>query len=152
MPICLALACGTAAAPATEPPATAATLRLAPAPPDRATREGMRRWHLATHERISPVLREWRRLAQAARERPGRPLAAGCRRLDLALTRLDRRGLAAAPDASASLHLERTLRLLRGAAGSCSQGAWFLTSWRLRQAEDSWRELRARLSVYGLVP
>ena len=38
------------------------------------------------------------------------------------------------------------------AAGSCTQGAYFLTTWRLHQADESWRQLRGRLQLYGLTP
>ena len=153
LPICFALAAvGPAAAPAGEPPAEPVTVFLAPAPPSRAAKERMRRWHRDTQGRISPLLREWRSLASTARQRPGQPLTAGCRRLDLALARLDRRGLPAAPDPSASLHLERALRSLSEASRSCAQGAWFLTAWRLRQADAAWRELRGRLRLYELGP
>ena len=113
----------------------------------------MRRWHRDFRGRISPVFHEWEGVARAAREQgPTTGLAAGCRRLDLALGRLDRHRLRAAPDPSVSLHLEKTLRSLAEAARSCTHGAYFLTTWRLRQADDSWRQLRGRLLVYGLSP
>lgn len=143
---------GAAAAAATTPADEPNALGLTPTRPDAAATERMRSWHRQTGERISPVLREWESLARSARQRPGQPLAAGCRRLDRALARLDRDGLSRAPDTAASLHLEKTLRALSEASRSCAQGAWFLTGWRLRQADDSWRELRGRLALYGLVP
>ena len=98
------------------------------------------------------MLREWESLARVARERPGGTLTAGCRRLESALGELHRARLPVAPDPSISLHLEQTLRSLAEATVSCSHGGYFLTTWRLRQADGSWRELRARLRLYGLVP
>lgn len=154
--LCLALAAGggyqATRAAAAVPPDEATTLSVRPAPPAAATTRLMRRWRHDTRRRIGPVLREWQALAHAVRERPGRTLAAGCRRLGLALGRLDRDGLPVAPDPSVSLHLEQTLRSLSDAADSCAQGAYFLTVWRLRRADDSWRELRGRLLLYELAP
>ena len=79
-------------------------------------------------------------------------MMAGCRRLASALASVERGHLPTAPDPSVSLHLEETLRALHEASRSCTHGAWFLTGWRLHQAEESWRELRGRLLVYGLAP
>lgn len=135
-----------------EPAPEAATLRLEAAPPAPAMRELMRRWQRQTRARISPVLREWDGVERAARRGPPRGLAAGCRRLDRALGDLGRDRLPVAPDPSVSLHLEETLRALAEAAESCTQGAYFLTTWRLRRAEASWRELRGRLLLYDLAP
>ncbi len=112
----------------------------------------MRRWHNDYRGRISPVLREWEGLARAARGRPGSGLMAGCRRLDMALSRLRQRRLPVAPDPSVSLHMEETLRSLAAAAASCTHGAYFLATWRLREADDSWHELRGRLLLYDLAP
>ncbi len=112
----------------------------------------MRRWHHDYRGRISPILREWEGLARVTLERPGSRLTAGCRRLDLALSRLEHERLPVAPDPAVSLHLEQTMRSLAGAANSCTHGAYFLTTWRLQQADASWRELRTRLLLYGLVP
>lgn len=127
-------------------------IELAPASPAAATKELMHRWHRDYRGRITPVLREWEGVARAARQRPGSTLTAGCRRLELALGALERRRLPVAPDPSVSLYLEQTLRSLADAAISCTHGAYFLSTWRLRQADDSWRELRARLLFYGLAP
>ncbi len=112
----------------------------------------MRRWRRESRDPLAPVLREWEHLARVARRGPGSRLTAGCRRLDLALEGLDRGRLPAAPDPSVSLHLEETLRSLGEAADSCSQGAYFLTAWRLREATESWRQLRGRMLLYGLSP
>jgi hypothetical protein len=150
---CIALlAAGGLQAAAAEPPGEPTTLFLRPAPPTARDEALMRRWHHETRRRIGPVLSEWERLSRAVREQPGRTLAAGCRRLDLALGRLDRHRLPVAPDPSVSLHLEETLRSLSNAADSCAQGAVFLTAWRLRQAETAWRQLRGRLLLYDLTP
>lgn len=135
-----------------EQPAETAAIRLVPSPPKAAAKELMRRWHREYRGQISPVLREWRILARAARERPGSRLAAGCRSLELALGNLDREILPLAPDPSISLHLGETLRSLADATRSCTHGAYFLTTWRLHQADNSWRELRGRLLLYGLEP
>ena len=135
-----------------EQPAEAADIQWAPSPPAAATKQLVHSWHDDYRGRISPVLREWESLARAVHERPGGSLTAGCRRLELALSKLGRGRLPVAPDRSISLHLERTLRSLADAALSCTHGAYFLTTWRLRQADDSWRELRGRLSIYGLAP
>lgn len=151
--LCLLLAAAEVAAlPDAERPPGAEAIRLAPAPRAAATRQGMHRWHRAYRSRVSPVLREWAAVARVARERPGDSLLAGCRRLDLALDRLRRGRMPVAPDPSVSLHLEQTLRTLAEATDSCAQGAWFLTTWRLREADDSWRQLRSRLLLYGLAP
>jgi len=150
--ICLAFAAaGSLSAAAAEKPVETATIQLVPAPP-AAARELMRRWYLDYRGRISPILREWEGLARVARGRPGSGLTAGCRRLDLALSRLGRGRLPVAPDPSVSLHLEEMLGSLADATDSCTNGAYFLTTWRLRQADDSWRELRGRLLLYGLAP
>ncbi len=146
------LALGGLQAAAGEPPDETATIFLRPAPPTAATAALMRHWHRETGGRIAAVLREWQGLSRAVSERPGRTLAAGCRRLDLALDRLDRDRLPTAPDPSVSLHLEETLRSLSDAADSCAQGAFFLTVWRLRQAETTWQQLRRRLLLYDLRP
>lgn len=156
--ICLALAAagsgpgtfatGEAPPPRPQPPA----IQLSPAPPSQEGRELMRRWRHELREPLSPVLRAWEGLAHAARETPGSPLTAGCRRLGAALEALGDRRLPPAPDPAVSLHLEETLRLLGEAAGSCTHGAYFLTSWRLREAAASWRQLRGRLLLYGLSP
>ena len=151
--ICLALAAGASlAATDTGPPAKRATIQLAPTPPAAATMELMRRWHHDYRGRISPVLQEWEQLARAARGRPGSRLMAGCRRLDMALARLVLRRLRVRPDPSVSLGLEEMLRSLTAAATSCTHGAYFLAIWRLREADDSWRELRNRLLLYDLAP
>ncbi len=151
--ICLTLVTsGTLSATGAERQAEAPGIRLAPSPPAAATKEVMRRWHRHYRGLISPVRQEWESLARTTRERPGGRMTAGCRRLDLALEKLRRGRLPVAPDASISLHLEETLRSLAEAAASCSQGAYFLTAWRLRQADSSWRELRGRLLLYGLTP
>ena len=150
--ICLTLAAGGSAAVTAGEPETEAGIRMAPSPPPEAVELRMRRWHREYSGRIEPVLREWESLARAARERPGRTLTAGCRRLESALGELSRTRLPAAPDPSISLHLEEALRTLARAVVSCSHGGYFLTLWRLRQADDSWRELEARLRLYGLVP
>lgn len=147
IPICFALATGVS-----PPPAQTTTLSLQPTPLAAAERQRMRQWSHDALSRISPVLREWDSLARATRQRPGQPLPAGCRRLDLALRDLAEVDLSAAPDPAAALHLERTLRALREAARSCANGAWFLTSWRLGQADASWRELRGRLRLFDLAP
>jgi hypothetical protein len=112
----------------------------------------MRRWRDDCRGRLSPVLREWQSLEWTGRGWPGDGQLAGCRRLDLALSRLARDRLPVAPDPSVSLHLEETLRSLSDAARSCTHGAYFLAAWRLREAADSWRELRGRLLLYGLAP
>ena len=135
-----------------EPPSEKATIRLAPTPAEPESHHRMRRWHRTYRQRLSPVLREWELVAKVARERPGAGLLAGCRRLDRALTRLAGAPPPTSPDPSVSLHLEQTLRLLADATDSCTQGAWFLTAWRLRQADDAWRQLRRRLLLYGLAP
>ena len=127
-------------------------MRMAPTPAVAESHQRMRRWHRTYRQRLSPVLREWELVARVARERPGAGLLAGCRRLDRALTGLSAAPPPVSPDPSVSLHLEQTLRMLADAVDSCSQGAWFLTTWRLRQADDAWRELRRRLLVYGLDP
>ena len=140
------------AAGGAEAPSEPGRIQLVPSPPAAPVRQMMRRWHRSYRGQMTPVLREWEALAQAARERPGSRLTAGCRRLELALVRLDRGRLPIAPDPSISLHLKETLRSLADAADSCSQGAYFLTTWRLQQADDSWRELRGRLRLYDLTP
>lgn len=151
--ICLLLAAvGGLAAVGAGAPDDGGTIELVPAPPAPATGDLMRRWHRDTRGRLSPVLHEWELLARAARRGPGSELAAGCRRLDLALAELARERPIVAPDPSVALHLEETLRSLSGAAQSCAQGAYFLASWRLRQADASWLELRGRLLLYGLAP
>ena len=151
--ICFLLAAPGGPVPgATEPPSAETTIRMAPAPTAAESHHRMRGWHRTYRQRLSPVLREWELVARVARERPGTDLLAGCRRLDRALTRLAGAPPPPSPDPSVSLHLEQTLRLLTGAVDSCSQGAWFLTAWRLRQADDAWRELRRRLLLYDLLP
>jgi hypothetical protein len=135
-----------------EQPATPVSIQILLSPPAVASKELMNRWHRDYRGRISPVLREWRSLAQAVHERPRSWLTAGCRSLDLALNRLSGAELPIAPDPSVSFHLEEALRSLTKAAESCTQGAYFLTAWRLQQADDSWRELRGRLLLYGLAP
>lgn len=125
---------------------------MLPTPPAAETQRRMRRWHLDYRRRISPILREWEGVSRTARERPSANLTAGCRRLDLALARLEHGRLLLAPDPSVSLHLEEALRSLSDAADSCTQGAYFMATWRLREADDSWRQLRRRLLLYGLAP
>lgn len=151
--ICLLLtATGGLSGTATGRPVETAAIQIVPTPPPAATEERMRLWHLDYRIRILPVLQGWQDLARATRERPGSRLTAGCRRLDLALTGLAQVRLPLAPDPSVSLHLEETLRSLADAARSCTQGAYFLTTWRLQEADDSWRQLRGRLLMYGLAP
>lgn len=135
-----------------EPPDDPGGIELAPSPPPAATKELVHRWHRDYRRRVSPVLREWESLARAVRERPGDRLTAGCRRLELALRRLGRGRLPVAPDPSISLYLEETLRSLFEASISCTHGAYFLTVWRLEEADESWRQLRGRLLPYGLSP
>ena len=137
---------------ATEPSGETGAVRMLPSPPSESAAAGMRRWHHDYRARISPVRREWESLARATRRRPGDRLMAGCRSLAAALRSVERSRLPTAPDPSVSLHLEETLRALREASRSCTHGAWFLTAWRLHQADASWRELRGRLLVYGLAP
>lgn len=112
----------------------------------------MRRWRREVRDPLSPILGEWESLARLSREGPGSRLTAGCRRLAAALEALEDRRLPPAPDPAVSLHLEETLRALGEAAGSCTHGAYFLTTWRLRQAGSSWRQMRGRLLLYGLSP
>lgn len=157
--ICLALAAAGGLVAAREAvgdepaePTEPTVIHLEAAPPSAGTQRLMRRWHEDARDRVAPVLRAWESVTRAARERPGVALTAGCRRLDLALGELRRDRLPPAPDPSVSLHLEETLRVLAEAAESCTQGAWFLTSWRLRRADAAWHELRGRLLLYELTP
>jgi hypothetical protein len=153
--ICLALAGagGSHLAATAERQSDVPAIEMLPATPTMETEELMRLWHHRYRGRISPVLHEWQRVLETSRgQGPVIGLTAGCRRLGSALDRLDHGRIPAAPDPSVSVHLEKTLRSLAEAARSCSHGAYFLTTWRLEQAEDSWRELRGRLLLYGLSP
>ena len=151
--ICLLIAAtGGPSATAADRPVETATIRMLPTPPAGDNQRAhaplaprLPRPHLA-----DPAGVGGRRPGRA--RAAGRNLTAGCRRLDLALARLDTGRLLLAPDPSVSLHLEETLRSLTDAADSCTQGAYFMTTWRLREADDSWRQLRGRLLLYGLAP
>ena len=131
----------------------APTIVLRAAPVTKEVEIGMRRWHRAYREWIRPVRREWGDVVRAARSPwAAESLEAGCRRLAVELGALERRRLPVAPDLSVSLYLDGSLRALSEASGSCTRGAYFLTEWRLRQAAESWAELRGRLAIYGLAP
>ncbi len=135
------------------PAAGAAGIELRAASVPGELQAQMLGWHDRYRPLISPVLREWRQVARAARSgQTPESLVAGCRRLDRALAGLDRRRLLSAPDPAVSIHLGESLRSLAEAARGCTRGAYFLTDWRLRQAAGSWSELRHRLVLYGLTP
>lgn len=155
VPVTGLLLTGLLAAPAAAAtaPAPAEPIELrAGVPGDEATLS-MRRWHRRYRGLIRPVVRAWGELARATHQpRPGERMLTGCRDLGSALGTVDRAALLRAPDTAVAVHLDATLRSLASASRSCERGAYFLTTWRLRQAAGAWAELGARLELYGLGP
>lgn len=142
-----------AAPVAAGPPDPAARIELRAGAADSEEALSMRRWHRRYRKLITPVVHAWDELARSAgRPHPAERMLTGCRELGSALAATDREALLRAPDTAVAVHLDATLRSLASASRSCEQGAYFLTTWRLRQAAGAWAELASRLALHGLGP
>lgn len=150
----LTTTCPAAASPASpsapkEPAPNRITVHPSLAPDARSLRR-MEAWHRQYRTATAPVRRALALLRRAAAARAPH-LEPICRRLGVALARVDRRDVAA-PEFAVRVHLETAFGRLRRAAAACLGARPAAAAWELTEADRAFSQAALALRRYGLEP
>ena len=138
-----------------EPRADTPVTILQPVEEDRSMdgeRERMVVWQRRNRQAMESVKRRWLGALRANDRILWRDPAPACTELLEVLESTGVSGLLMAPDPVVRIHLGRSLDQLRAAAGACSRGRYFESTYLFREAARSFLEVKAFLSRHGLSP